>query len=250
MAQLRTPNGHIVTLPAQRVSVGESLANEVPVAKGLGVASEHFRLQPWEGGHFLEDAGSGLGTLVNGKPVGWVPLQHGDVITAGELTMIYSKDGSAVEAPAAGDREPAAAVEATVVTEPVEPAAAPVRTEDERPRAEKPAAKSSDKPAGEGRAVKLPPVESEGVDDGPPSWVPAEALAPPTRPDQWHAASGLVPGPGTTERRSRGWWRRVALVVLLLAAAGAAAALAKGREKPSPAAGAPAGEATPSVAAH
>ena len=249
MAQLRTPNGHIVTLPAQRVSVGESLANEVPVAKGLGVASEHFRLQPWEGGHFLEDAGSGLGTLVNGKPMGWVPLQHGDVITAGELTMIYSKDGSAVEEPASGDREPVARVEATVVTEPVEAVAAAMPRDEERPQ-EKAEAPVLPKPSGEGRTVKLPRIENEAEEDGPPSWVPAEALAPPTRPDQWHAASGLGPARGVSERRSRGWWRRVALVMLLLAAAGAAAALVRGREKPLPASGPPAGEATPSVAAH
>ena len=59
------------------------MANELPVARGLGLAPVHFHLQPWEGGHFLEDAGTGLGTLVNERMVSWVPLQNGDTIRAG-----------------------------------------------------------------------------------------------------------------------------------------------------------------------
>lgn len=97
MLRLRTPNGHVLTLPPRRVSIGESAINEVPIAPGNGVAAVHFRLQPWVSGHFIEDAGSGLATLVNGKPVTWAPLKHGDIITAGELKLIFeSEDGGPV----------------------------------------------------------------------------------------------------------------------------------------------------------
>jgi len=92
MPRLRTATGHTLTLPAQRVSVGESAANAVAIAPGHGLAAVHFHLQPWESGHFLEDAGSGLGTLVNGNPMSWAPLKHGDVITAGSLQFIYEDE--------------------------------------------------------------------------------------------------------------------------------------------------------------
>jgi len=96
MAELRTPQGHTLLLPEGRIAVGADLSNEVPVAAHFGLAPVHFRLQPWEGGHFIEDAGSGLGTLVNGHPVNWKPLIHGDIITAGELELSYSKENSPV----------------------------------------------------------------------------------------------------------------------------------------------------------
>ena len=97
MPRLCTPQGHLLTLPPRRVSVGESAANEIPIAPGNSVAGVHFRLQPGESGYFLEDAASGLGTLVNGKLVTWAPLKHGDIITAGELKLIFeSEDGGPV----------------------------------------------------------------------------------------------------------------------------------------------------------
>jgi hypothetical protein len=106
MPRLRAATGHTLTLPDQRVSVGESAANAVVIAPGHGLAAVHFHLQPWESGHFLEDAGSGLGTLVNGRSMSWAPLKHGDVITAGSLQFIYEAEGppaadfSAVPVPA------------------------------------------------------------------------------------------------------------------------------------------------------
>ena len=96
MAELRTPQGHALLLPDGRIAVGADLTNEVPVAAHFGLAPVHFRLQPWDGGHFIEDAGSGRGTLVNGHPVNWKPLVHGDIITAGELEVSYSTENSAV----------------------------------------------------------------------------------------------------------------------------------------------------------
>ena len=92
MPQLRTSLGHILTLPPRRVSVGESAANEIAIAPGHDVAAVHFHLQPWESGHFMEDAASGLGTLVNGCPLAWAPLKHGDFITAGRLQFLYEHE--------------------------------------------------------------------------------------------------------------------------------------------------------------
>lgn len=92
MPLLRTSQGHSTPLPPRRVSVGESAANEIPIAPGKGLAAVHFHLQPWESGYFLEDAGSGLGTLVNGHSVTWAPLKHGDVISAGSLVFHYEHE--------------------------------------------------------------------------------------------------------------------------------------------------------------
>lgn len=92
MPRLRTSQGHFLPLPPHRVSLGESPGCDVPIAQGHGVAGVHLHLQPWESGYFLEDAASGLGTLVNGSPVTWAPLKHGDVITAGGLILLYEDE--------------------------------------------------------------------------------------------------------------------------------------------------------------
>lgn len=92
MALLRTSRGHSIKLPPSRVSVGESAVNVIPIAQGYSLAAVHFHLQPWDSGYFLEDAGSGLGTLVNGNPMTWAPLKHGDVITAGSLNLVYEDE--------------------------------------------------------------------------------------------------------------------------------------------------------------
>ena len=94
MPRLRTPEGHLLPLPPHRVSLGESPGCDVAIAPGHGVAGVHLHLQPWESGYFLEDAASGLGTLVNGSPVTWAPLQHGDIITAGGLRLLYEDENS------------------------------------------------------------------------------------------------------------------------------------------------------------
>lgn len=114
MAELRTSQGHALVLPDGRIAVGADLSNEVPIAAHLGLAPVHFRLQPWEGGHFVEDAGSGLGTLVNGHPIHWKPLVHGDTITAGELEVVYSTENS----PALAQKAPSAPVPAAVPPSP------------------------------------------------------------------------------------------------------------------------------------
>ena len=122
MAELRTPQGHTLLLPEGCVSIGADPSNDVPVAAHLGLAPVHFRLQPWEGGHFLEDAGSGLGTLVNGHPVNWKPLTHGDSIMAGELEVVYRQQSevgfSPVPVPVAPIPQPTPLAPAAVSTLP------------------------------------------------------------------------------------------------------------------------------------
>ncbi len=187
MAILRTSQGHEITLPAGRVSVGESPANELPVARGLGLGGVHFHMQPWEGGHFLEDAGSGLGTLVNDRKVSWVPLQNGDIITAGELRVTYIKDPAA-PVPAI----PVFAESITLDTSPV-PVTEP-----------QPAAEAS-------RHLQLPAPPPQ-----PPSWLPPEALEPPSPPPAWDPQELT----GETGKRRPGV--QTLLVCALLLAAGAA----------------------------
>ena len=109
MPRLRTPQGHTLNLPPRRVSIGESASSDIPIAPGNGLAGVHFHLQPGESGHSIEDGGSGLGTLLNGKLVTWAPLKHGDVITAGELKMMYESGD--------GDSRPEFPLEATVPAE-------------------------------------------------------------------------------------------------------------------------------------
>jgi hypothetical protein len=144
MARLRTDHGHVLNLPDRRISIGESAANDVPIAAGHNLAAVHFRLQPWESGYFLEDAGSGLGTLVNEKPVSWAPLKHGDVITAGDLRLIYDTDENSPLPPPPPEFRPSGKAEET--GEPDKTAAGAASPE------------------------------------APPSWLPPEALLPPVPP--------------------------------------------------------------------
>jgi hypothetical protein len=122
----------------------------------------HFRLQPWESGHFLEDAGSGLGTLVNAKPVSWAPLKHGDVITAGDMRMVYeTDDGGAV---------PEFPVENVPAAEAMTP--------------------GPDKMTEEASVAAGP--------EDPPAWLPPEALHQPVPP--WARPSPQVPVSAGFER--------------------------------------------------
>lgn len=106
MARLRTESGHTFTLPPRRVSIGESAENEVPIAAEYGMAAVHFRLLPWESGHVLEDAGSGMETLVNSMPVSRVMLKHGDVITAGNISLIYETETGGTDGPLIQENTP------------------------------------------------------------------------------------------------------------------------------------------------
>ena len=53
------------------------------------VADVHFRIEHRSKGWRLKDDGSGIGTLVNDKPVFATTLNHGDVIRAGALVCVF-----------------------------------------------------------------------------------------------------------------------------------------------------------------
>ena len=109
-ARLRAPNGHMIPVPPRRVTVGESPGCDIPISRGYGLAAVHFRLQPWEQGHIIEDAGAGLGLLINGTSMTWAPLKHGDRITAGELSFVYEcSDAPVPEFPASLEAQTAPA---------------------------------------------------------------------------------------------------------------------------------------------
>ena len=87
--------------------------------------------------------------MVNGKPVSWVPLNDGDVITAGGLSLIYET----------GDSGPLPAFPSSQVINPD--------------------ISLTDFPDGAAGEVAAKISES-----APPSWLPAEALLPPVTPVQ------------------------------------------------------------------
>lgn len=177
MASLRTPQGHFFAIPPRRVTVGEAAGCDIPIARGLGVAAMHFHLQPWESGHFLEDAGSGLGTIVNGKAVTWVPLNHGDVILAGNLSLIYE----------AGDRASLPAF----------------------PSTHEIAVEAMLAPEGQG-GFSAPAPEPEK----PPAWLPPEALLPPVTPVQMAAS---MPPPAPRRRSALRQWLILLLLAAAVA---------------------------------
>ena len=170
MAALRTPQGHTLLLPDGAVSIGADPANEVPVAPHLGLAPVHFRLQPWEGGHFIEDAGSGLGTLVNGHAINWKPLAHGDLIVAGELEVIYSESS-----PSDAGEVSAIAVPAALPPPLLPPASSGIATATLLP------------PEASGLQVLMP---TPPLVPQPPAWLPEDLL-----PENYHRPAGVTEGP-------------------------------------------------------
>lgn len=245
----------MVPLPASRVSVGEDPACEVPISPGLGIAPVHFTLEPWEGGHFIQDAGSGSRTLVNGEVTNWRPLVHGDLITAGELTLAY---GVTEGEPISFDlpvRQITTRVESVVEPEPV--------GVDPFPHFTFPG--PAEGPASPGPDVLSVPIEevvsprvSLGAEDfslhpaavpvvasptapaapaAPPGWLPPELATPPPErvvPVVFRAPSPMPePTRGLPQTSRR---RRLALVagLMALAAGAAAAAVIWKRQHPNP----------------
>ncbi len=159
MPSLRTNTGHEITLPPGRVHVGESVTNELPVAKGHGLAPIHFTLQPFPDGHFIEDSSGGLGTLVNGRLTTWAPLKHGDIIIAGDLKLTYISSKTS----------PIPTYQTAPVTIEMDPSTQPV------PRSATGAVQIS-------RLPSPSPSHIPQLPEPPPTWLPSEALVPPTPP--------------------------------------------------------------------
>jgi pSer/pThr/pTyr-binding forkhead associated (FHA) protein len=88
MAKLIAQSGHSLDLPNRRVILGESPSCDIPLAAGNGLAPRHFEIEPTaDGGFILRDISEGSGLSLNGHPVKEQALQHGNVITAGNLSL-------------------------------------------------------------------------------------------------------------------------------------------------------------------
>lgn len=80
-----------VPLEGPIANVGRQLDNDI-VIEDPTVSRRHAQIQ-WRHGHYvLYDLGSRAGTLVNGQPVGECVLQAGDVLTLGNVSIIYGEE--------------------------------------------------------------------------------------------------------------------------------------------------------------
>ncbi|QPC84268.1 FHA domain-containing protein [Phototrophicus methaneseepsis] len=89
------PTQQQFTLHTSTITIGRDHGNMV-VLRDLGVSDYHARLVRRNNGYVLEDAGSGYGISVNGRPI-YTPtaLQDGDEIQLGTQRLIYYGNGRA-----------------------------------------------------------------------------------------------------------------------------------------------------------
>jgi hypothetical protein len=90
-ALLLAQTGHSLPLPPDPVVVGSDPSAQVPVRADLGIAARHYQIQPdpAQNGHWVVSLLPEHPVLVNGQPVPHALLRDGDVITAGELHLMY-----------------------------------------------------------------------------------------------------------------------------------------------------------------
>jgi len=84
----------VVSLKEGETTVGRSNRCTIHLPDP-GLAPVHFRIRERDRGYQLKDDGSGIGTLVNGKPVYATTLQHGDAIEAGSLHCVFLAEAEA-----------------------------------------------------------------------------------------------------------------------------------------------------------
>jgi uncharacterized protein YkwD len=84
----------VVSLKEGETTVGRSNRCTIHLPDP-GLAPVHFRIRRRGRGYQLKDDGSGIGTLVNDKPVYATTLQHGDVISAGGLRCSFLTEAEA-----------------------------------------------------------------------------------------------------------------------------------------------------------
>ncbi|MHC4818175.1 MAG: FHA domain-containing protein, partial [Planctomycetota bacterium] len=84
----------VVSLKEGETTVGRSNRCTIHLPDP-GLAPVHFRIRERDRGYQLKDDGSGIGTLVNGKPVYATTLQHGDAIEAGGLRCVFLAEAEA-----------------------------------------------------------------------------------------------------------------------------------------------------------
>lgn len=90
MPSLISEGGFSLAIPNFPSRFGTARTNHIRVRQGMGVAEHQFTLSAKAERHFLQDSGSGIPTIVNGKNVTSVELKPGDRIHAGKLSMIFS----------------------------------------------------------------------------------------------------------------------------------------------------------------
>jgi hypothetical protein len=70
--------------------VGSNPSSTLPIHPGFGLAPEQFSIRMVsQGAPWLEDRSGMSSTLVNGRPVQQQQLVHGDIISAGQLSLIF-----------------------------------------------------------------------------------------------------------------------------------------------------------------
>ena len=80
-----------VPLDRERIRIGRSGENEVPLTHDPALSRFHLELTRQGDAFFVRDIGSRHGTLLNGKPVmRSTELRPGDQITVGQTTMLFS----------------------------------------------------------------------------------------------------------------------------------------------------------------
>jgi hypothetical protein len=81
---------HTVVLQHSVTTVGSHPSSTLPVHPGFGLAPEQFSILMSAQGHpWLEDRSGIASTLINGRPVQQQQLVHGDIISAGQLSLIF-----------------------------------------------------------------------------------------------------------------------------------------------------------------
>lgn len=80
-----------IDIERDTLTVGEAADNHVCV-RGAGVAEHHVRFERRGGKVFVVDLGSGVGTVVDGKPVDRVALRHRSLVQVGDLQILYLED--------------------------------------------------------------------------------------------------------------------------------------------------------------
>jgi hypothetical protein len=81
---------HTVLLQHAVTTIGSNPTSTVPIHPGFGLAPEQFSIRlAAEGTPWLEDRTGMASTLINGRPVQQQQLVHGDIISAGQLALVF-----------------------------------------------------------------------------------------------------------------------------------------------------------------